>query len=225
MGVKERRERERQRRRKEILRAAQKEFFKNGFSGASMEKIAARCQLAKGTLYLYFKNKEDLYVSLIEDGFKIISAMMKAEIGASQGIEEKLVAMARTYYRFSIEHNEYFSIFHSLNAGDMHNIHEKVDQAKMERLKRMEHRDFEHSVALLKQGIQSGLFRKDLDPYYSMRIIWASISGAMMHCKQSEEYDFLGHIDQEKLAEDIVRSLIVSFKAGSSPETAKDQRS
>jgi AcrR family transcriptional regulator len=64
MGTPERRERERQRRRQEILDAAKKVFSRRGFKGATMEDIASEAELSTGTLYLYFKSKDELYFSL-----------------------------------------------------------------------------------------------------------------------------------------------------------------
>ena len=64
MGIQERKERERERRRQQIIVAAKRVFSKNGFSRTTMEDIAKEAELSPGTLYLYFKNKEELYASL-----------------------------------------------------------------------------------------------------------------------------------------------------------------
>lgn len=53
-------------RRKALLEAALDEFFDRGFSAARMEDIAKRADLSKGTLYLYFESKEDLFKAIIE---------------------------------------------------------------------------------------------------------------------------------------------------------------
>ncbi len=64
MGTPERREREKQKRRQEILDAAKKVFAGRGFKGATIEEIAAEAELSTGTLYLYFKSKDEIYFSL-----------------------------------------------------------------------------------------------------------------------------------------------------------------
>ncbi|MBW2175955.1 MAG: TetR/AcrR family transcriptional regulator [Deltaproteobacteria bacterium] len=64
MGIQERKERERERRRQQIIVAAKRVFTVKGFSRATMEDIAKEAELSPGTLYLYFKNKEELYASL-----------------------------------------------------------------------------------------------------------------------------------------------------------------
>jgi len=65
MGTKERKERERNNRRQDIQNVAKELFLKKGFSSTNMEEIATGTELALGTIYYYFKNKDELYVSLI----------------------------------------------------------------------------------------------------------------------------------------------------------------
>ncbi len=64
MGIQERKERERERRRQQILVAAKNVFSQKGINKSTMEDIARAAELSPGTLYLYFKNKDELYASL-----------------------------------------------------------------------------------------------------------------------------------------------------------------
>lgn len=64
MGVAERKAREKRQRREAILEAAKKVFTAKGFHGATMERIAREAELSPATLYLYFKNKAELYATL-----------------------------------------------------------------------------------------------------------------------------------------------------------------
>jgi AcrR family transcriptional regulator len=64
MGIQERRKRERETRRHQIMVAAKNVFYQKGFSKSTMEDIARAAELSPGTLYLYFKNKDELYASL-----------------------------------------------------------------------------------------------------------------------------------------------------------------
>lgn len=64
MGIKERKSREKNLRRKEILNAAKKLFGEKGFYSATIEDIAKKAELSPATIYLYFKNKEELYANL-----------------------------------------------------------------------------------------------------------------------------------------------------------------
>lgn len=64
MGIHERKEREKERRRQQILVSAKRVFSDKGYSRTTMEDIANEAELSPGTLYLYFKNKEELFASL-----------------------------------------------------------------------------------------------------------------------------------------------------------------
>ncbi|HUV50086.1 MAG TPA: TetR/AcrR family transcriptional regulator [Anaerolineae bacterium] len=64
MGIQERKERERGRRRQQIMLAAKRVFYNKGFAKVTMEDIAREAELSPGTLYLYFKNKDELCASL-----------------------------------------------------------------------------------------------------------------------------------------------------------------
>lgn len=64
MGVQERKEREKQERRAAIIEAAVTVFSERGYQEATMEEIAAKAELSKGTLYLYFKSKSELMFAI-----------------------------------------------------------------------------------------------------------------------------------------------------------------
>ena len=64
MGIKERKKREREMRRQQIMIAAKRIFTQKGYEKSTMEDIAREAELSPGTLYLYFKSKDELYASL-----------------------------------------------------------------------------------------------------------------------------------------------------------------
>lgn len=64
MGIQERKKREKERRRQQILSAAKSLFAKRGFHQTTMEEIANEAELSPGTLYLYFKSKDELFAEL-----------------------------------------------------------------------------------------------------------------------------------------------------------------
>jgi len=77
MGVAERKAREKQARRQAILDAARDCFFRDGYEATTISQIADEVELSTGTLYLYFKNKEEIYVSILVEGLDILYALMK----------------------------------------------------------------------------------------------------------------------------------------------------
>ena len=86
-NAQERKAQERQARRRRIQEAARTVFAERGYAGASIELIARAAQLSVGAIYLYFRSKEDLYVSLVEDALTVFDVEMgqlreTAEVGS-----------------------------------------------------------------------------------------------------------------------------------------------
>ncbi len=72
MGIIERKEREKEQRREEIIGSAEQVFFEKGLQVATMDEIAEQAELGKSTLYLYYKSKEDLYLAVLLRGTEIL---------------------------------------------------------------------------------------------------------------------------------------------------------
>jgi TetR/AcrR family transcriptional regulator len=120
MGIAERRERERQERRKGILEAAEKVFLSKGILAASMDEIALLAELSKGTLYLYFTSKEDLYVAVSTESLGALRDLMQeASFGASDGLSA-LNQIGKAYYRFARRFPERFRMVFLNNAPEFY---------------------------------------------------------------------------------------------------------
>lgn len=77
MGVAERKQLEKNARRKIILECAAAVFQRKGFIASTIEDIAEKAQIAKGTIYLYFKSKADLYFNLTQPAIENLSWQLK----------------------------------------------------------------------------------------------------------------------------------------------------
>ncbi|HUH00853.1 MAG TPA: TetR/AcrR family transcriptional regulator [Kofleriaceae bacterium] len=73
----QRKQQERQARRRRIQRAAREVFAEKGYAKTSIEQVARQASLSVGAIYLYFRSKEDLYVSLLEETFEVFEAEMR----------------------------------------------------------------------------------------------------------------------------------------------------
>jgi TetR/AcrR family fatty acid metabolism transcriptional regulator len=94
-----RRERDRLRRREEILRAAERVFAEKGYYAASIEEIANVAEYGTGTVYLYFKDKEALYVELFEEKVRELIQFIRQQMGGEEALEAlKHVIQARMEY-------------------------------------------------------------------------------------------------------------------------------
>ena len=83
-----------------ILDAAGQLFAERHYHEVRMEDIAARAGVAKGTLYLHFRCKDDLYVGLIRDGLARLGDRIEARLGDARGPEEKIRILVQESIRF-----------------------------------------------------------------------------------------------------------------------------
>ncbi|MBI9085387.1 MAG: TetR/AcrR family transcriptional regulator [Desulfobacterales bacterium] len=110
MGLKERREREKEARKKQILDAARKLLFKKGLQATSINQIARTAELGIGTIYFYYQSKEDIFASLQEEGLEILFRNIEALTKTELYPEDQLRQTAAAYLTFSIEQKDYFDI-------------------------------------------------------------------------------------------------------------------
>jgi len=115
MGILERKEREREEMRRLILEAAQKLFLANGYEKVSIRNIADEIEYSPATIYLYFKDKNELFFALHQQAFrKLINEF--APIAHLQNPMDKLEEMGRLYIRFAFENPELFDLMFIMTA-------------------------------------------------------------------------------------------------------------
>jgi AcrR family transcriptional regulator len=119
MGIAERKAREKQIRHQQILDAAYEVFNEVGFFAATMDQIAERAELAKGTIYIYFKSKEEVYFSLLSNGLNILLALLEEMKRNEPPADQLLEQTARTLFRFYKDHTSYFRIFMTMQQEHM----------------------------------------------------------------------------------------------------------
>jgi AcrR family transcriptional regulator len=110
MSTAERKGKEKAARRADIVNAAERLFASKGYDGVVMDDVASEAQLAKGTLYLYFINKESLYLTVAVRGAAILKEMMARGVAREARGIDKACAVGVAYYEFSKQHPFYFRL-------------------------------------------------------------------------------------------------------------------
>jgi AcrR family transcriptional regulator len=174
MGTAERKEREKEQRRRTILKAARKIFFKHGLQSASMDDIAEAAELSKGALYLYFKSKEDLYVSLLEEGLEILRRMFEEVAARPLPADEALRQLGLTYYQFFKEYPDYFKI---LMFADARELHSKVSEEVLQCSEQRSMECLEVVARIFARGMAEGVFRRDIAPIEVAIMLWGTSNG------------------------------------------------
>lgn len=149
-------QRVRDERRQIILEAAESVFSSHGFHDASLNEIAQKSEFAVGTLYLYFKDKADLYGSLLVDKMKQVVAIYEEALTNGDSARECLRAAVHAQFAFHDANQTYFEIFlhqHQVQASPLHERH----WTEMEELKR-------RNLAAIEQCITRGQANGEIKP-------------------------------------------------------------
>ena len=111
MTISSRKERDRQLRRSDILKAAEHIFALKGYHKATIRDIAKEAQYGTGTVYLHFKNKGALYFALLEEKLKCILSMIKEKAGQVKDAKKKLEIFIQEGLVFFEKNQDFFQIF------------------------------------------------------------------------------------------------------------------
>lgn len=200
MGIAERREREKEQRRNDILDAAEKVFFAKGVDNATMDEVAEAAELSKGTLYLYFKSKEELYLGINIRGMKILREMFeKAFHSQSRGLE-KVRAIGAAYMQFFMQYPDYFNAMFYFEGTEL-------DLSDENSLACHCFNDSMGVINIVSRAIQIGIadgsIRKELDPVKTAFLLWAQSTGVIQHIAvQGKHFKNTYNIDAEDLLDE-----------------------
>lgn len=171
MGIVERKEREREEMRELILEAARKLFLAQGFDKTSIRNIAEAIEYSPATIYLYYKDKNELLYSLHEAGFRKMMEEFSI-VTTVQDPFEKLVAIGNQYLKFAIENPELYDLMFIMDAP-METLscrEEEWDEGA---------RSFEFLRTTIADCITAGHFKNTLDVESASLTIWSFMHGLL----------------------------------------------
>ena len=102
-----------------ILRNARAMLLADGYRGLSMRKLATGVGCTATSIYLYFKNKDELIHSLIDEGIGHLYDRLRTAGQQAQSAQEKVNCLCRAYLDFGLENPEYYEIMFQLHPSHM----------------------------------------------------------------------------------------------------------
>ena len=174
MGVAERKEREKEQRRQEIINAAEKVFFKKGVDNATMDDVAEQAELSKATLYLYFSSKDEIYSAIFSKSQEKLFKSIKNSTDQLTNTREKITAIISNFISFQKKNPDYFeAFFYFLNRDT---INSDKDCYAEER--RNSGQEFLGDwVKLVQKGKKEKLIRDDLNEIPVALILYMQLIG------------------------------------------------
>jgi AcrR family transcriptional regulator len=173
MTVANRKQREKEEMRELILDASRSIFLEKGYHQTSIRNIAERIEYSPGTIYLYFKEKDDIFHALHEEGFRRLLTQMETLQFVSDAFE-RLKAMGRIYMDFAKNNKDFYDLMFIMQAPM--NMEEK-DEWKMG------DSTLDHLKNVLRECQANGKF-KSYDVEYLSFFIWSSMHGmCALYCR------------------------------------------
>lgn len=109
MGITERKEREREEMRRRILDAAKALFLEQGFDKTSIRNIADYIEYSPGTIYLYFKDKNELLLALHTEAFELFGKHLSRNVHELTPID-RLAQMGKNYIQYALQNPELYEL-------------------------------------------------------------------------------------------------------------------
>ncbi len=211
MTTRARREREKRERRRSILRAAREMFFENGFHDATVDSVAERAEVSKGTVYLYFVSKESLLAHLLLEGLEdLVGELGSAHEDAKVlPADEQLRELARAYLDFFDRNPQYFPFLMAMDRGQFQEaispeLYEEILEASLEGLTL--------AVAVVERGMAGRVFARG-DAQKAACVFWASLNGVLQLMEHPLRREMVG-VAKTVLYESSVDTVIKGLKTG-----------
>ena len=163
-------------RRTDILNAATRVFAEKGYHNATMLDIAKQAEYAVGTIYLYFKDKEALYLALTEEKIEELIRRIKERIENAHGALDKIKALIEGEFAYFEDNEDFFRIYFSEGGMDGWAIKDKPSPATVEKI--MKFLDYISGIIKLAQA--ENVIRKELDPKRTAHLLGSMIKSVII---------------------------------------------
>jgi len=207
MGIKERRERERQELRQRILAVARELAGQEGWQAVTIRKVAERVEYSPPTIYEHFASKEAILLELIRDGYGMLLADMQCATAALSDPQERVLGLARAYWEFAWQHPELYQVMHGLGGVPFCSDTAAIEAAGSPLLEADAVFDFT-LAALSSLAPQPGCTPGDLES--AVMILWALLHGLV--ALTMADRVFGGREHAEQLLERAVRGFLRIFE-------------
>ena len=156
-----------------IIDAAVKTFARKGFFNSKVSEIAREAQVADGTIYLYFKNKDDILISLFEEKMDIIIRRVKATLEKESNPVTKLKCFIGLHINL-VEENR--------NLAEVIQVELRQSNKFMREYKGSKFLDYLNIISsVIREGQEQGIFRSDLLPGIAKRALFGALDEMALH--------------------------------------------
>ncbi len=206
MGTKERRAIEKQLRLNQILDAARTLLLSQGLENISISKISKHAELGVGTIYFYFKNKEEIFVVLQEEGLALFYTLIKKIHNKKIKSDEKLELIATAFYQFSQDHKDYYDIINYFLSSSKEFFEPEIKN----KLDMSGHKIFSLIEVVIREGMANKIFKDNTDAKKHSILFFGALHG-LLQLKKLERTIFAAE-NYKAIYDHSIQTLIGGFK-------------
>ncbi|ARW07785.1 TetR/AcrR family transcriptional regulator [Bacillus atrophaeus] len=182
----------------QIIDAAVEVIAENGYHQSQVSKIAKQAGVADGTIYLYFKNKEDILISLLKEKMGQFIERMEEEIKGKQTAKEKLALVITKHFSLLAD-DRHLAIVTQLELRQSNlELRQKINDILKGYLNILE--------SILTEGIESGEFKKNLDIRLARQMVFGTIDETVTTWVMNDQ-----KYDLTSLADKVLDLLVFGF--------------
>lgn len=187
MGTGQRRQKEAARRREAILDAARRLFRQRGYTGATMPAVAEAAELATGTLYLYFANKDALFAELLTEGYERLLVRLEAAEQLDDAPAARGRALIEAFFEFAATYPEYFEMIFVVLQREGQPRYEDFPPELAQRLRGWKQACIEVVVRVLEQAGYGTAARRPV----VAGALWTMLCGVVLYAGREADPDAL----------------------------------
>ena len=176
MGVAERKEREKERRKQDIVDAAEKVFFSLGFEQATMISIAEEAELSKGTLYLYFENKNELCMAIILRALRSFRKDLEDNLNKDDNGLDQLMSISNQFFNFIKTYPDYYRALSNFKVHEA-GVNSGSEISLLRKKENQRINDFVKSA--IEKGQKDGSINSKVDSKLLAYSIWGEQNGLL----------------------------------------------
>ncbi len=189
MGTAERKAREKEIRREDIISSAERVFFTKGYHSATMDDVAKEAQFSKRTLYMYFSSKEQIYFEIMTRGYRLFLGLLE-QGNTGDEYKDPAKGLEELFYKFYSFRKQYPHHFQAIIEYQNREIDftETLSSASVEECYRLGEEVLQYLIKLLKAGISDGTFLPGLNAEKTALILWSCTLGIFNTADKKEHY-------------------------------------
>jgi AcrR family transcriptional regulator len=158
-------------RKSQILTAAEQVLTEVGLDSFTVDKVVTKAGIAKGTVYKYYKSKDEVFSEISVKALKKLLEVFKAGAEEKESVVDKLKSVPLSYYQYSLDYPAYHELLEYMERPEftvMHGDFMKVSHALQN-----------FTLDMFKAGQENGELKPHLNPIISTNVMWASCLGVV----------------------------------------------